>query len=190
MPDKYPKLDSTPQYAHDPYRWLKQAKELDRAAMLIWEAIRKDFELMSLAPIGTTLSEAEIPNAGLGDVFWLNAGFALENLLKGLIVQNNPSSVINGIITKNLKTHNLIALAKRVPLDLEIRDAFFLDIGTRCITWAGRYPCSINLISSKPFVFSEADVMVYRSLFNKLSSRIIDNKSENNSRMIRLFRLC
>ncbi len=173
------------QNANNPYFWLKQARELDQVAMLIWKAIRKDFVTMSQKPIGTTLNEKEIPNSGLGGVFWLNAGSALENLFKGLIVQDDPSSIVNGTITASLKTHNLLKLAKRASVALDVHDAFFLHVGTQCVTWAGRYPCSNKPNESKPPVFSEADVITYRSIFARLSNRFADH----DSKIVTLYRL-
>lgn len=78
--------------AHDPFFWLKQARELDAAAMLIWEAIRHDFEVLSQSPVRATVDLRAVPHANLGGVFWLNAGFALENLFKGIIVQAIPTA--------------------------------------------------------------------------------------------------
>ena len=173
------------QPAHDPFSWLMQARELDQAAMQIWKAIEEAFAKISRNSVGTTIDQKEAPGSSLGGVFWLNAGFALENLLKGLIVQDDPSSIVNGVITNSLKTHNLLRLAKRASVALDVRDAFFLHVGTQCIMWAGRYPCSNKPNESKPIVFSEADVIAYQRMFERLSSRFADQ----DSKIVRLYRL-
>jgi hypothetical protein len=78
------------------------------------------------------------------------AGFALENVLKALIVQDQRESLEQEFITKNelpkiLKSHNLIKLAERAGLQ-------FTDDGTKKLlnhltrhsVWAGRYPIPLR----------------------------------------------
>lgn len=165
--------------AHEPSYWLQQAKELDTAAMLIWSAIRADLESLSRSSVGTAVSLRDVPHANLGGVFWLNAGLALENLFKGIIIQVDPTSVVNGTITKKLKTHNLLVLAKLAALELDATDAFFLWVGTECVAWAGRYPCAIKPEKSPPPVFSEGDVIAYKRLFDRLMTRFDGSHSKN-----------
>jgi len=133
--------------------------------------MREDLARLSGAAVGSTIDLKQAPNANLGGVFWLNAGLALENLLKGIIVQDDPASVVNGTITNPLKTHNLLRLATRASVPLDPVEGFFLWVGTECVKWAGRYPCSTSPDESAPPVFSEADVMAYRGLFSRLSGR-------------------
>src|ERR1700733_6916156 len=137
-------MSTTPDhYAHDPFRWLKTGKALDRAAMLIWAAIRADLERIQ-SEESRQINLEDYPNMDLGGVFWLNGGFALENLLKGIIIQDDPSKVISGIISKQLKSHNLHKLAELASVDINPIEGYFLFVGTECITWAGRYPSSIK----------------------------------------------
>lgn len=80
--------EKAPHSDYDPRYWLKQAMELDRAATLLWDAIRDNLQKASTLEVGSELQLTEVPFINLGGVFWLNAGFALENLFKGLIIQN------------------------------------------------------------------------------------------------------
>ena len=139
--------------------------------MLIWTAMRQDVERLAHSAVGTILELQEVPCANLGGVFWLNAGLALENLFKGIIVRYEPNCIVNGIITKSLRTHDLLELAKRAGFASNGLDAFFLRVGTECVKWAGRYPCSTKPGESAPPVFSESDVIAYRSLFDRLADR-------------------
>jgi hypothetical protein len=139
---------------------------------------------MSRKPVGTTLDQKGFPNQSLGGVFWLNAGSALENLLKGIIVQDDPSSIVNGTVTPDLKTHNLLNLAKRASVSVDVQDAFSI-YRMQCVMLAGRNPCSNKPNESKPPVFSEADVIAYRSLFERFSSRFADRESN----VVALYRL-
>ena len=166
-------------HATDSFFWFKQATELDKAAMLIWAAIRQDFVSLSHAKVGTVIDLKQAPHANLGGVFWLNAGSALETLLKGVIVLDQPHLVVEGAITRPLKTHNLLRLAKLASIDIDIIEAFFLEVGTTCVIWAGRYPCSTKPGESKPLVFSEADVMAYRKMFDRFVGRLGGNVSRS-----------
>lgn len=158
--------------AHDPFFWRKQAKELDLAAMLIWAAMRRDFEALSGKHVGSTVSLSDVPYVNLGGVFWLNAGLALENLLKAIIIHQEPDSVVNGTVARSLRTHNLTALARRAAITLDPIDAFFLWVGTESVTWAGRYPCANAPGKTGPPVFSESDVLGYRCLFDRLEKKV------------------
>lgn len=182
-----PKSSDIDKRAHDPFYWLKQARELDRAAMLIWKSIRNDIERMSQAEskVGSVFNLEEFPFFNLGGVFWLNAGFALENLLKGIIVQSDPASVSNGVISRQLKTHDLFKLATLASLKIDAIDAFFLWVGTQCTVWAGRYPCSTKPGESAPPIFSEADVIAYRRLYERMERRY-DLANEKTVRFERL----
>ena len=163
-------MDSPDRYAHDAFRWLRTAKQLDHAAMLIWSAIQRDFERLQ-ANKSREAKLDDYPFSGLGGVFWLNGGFALENLFKGIIIQDDPSMVTNGVISKSLKSHNLLELAALALVDLDPIEGFFLDVGTACATWAGRYPTSLRPGEPSPWVFCEADVAAYRSIFDRLLTR-------------------
>lgn len=156
----------------DPFFWLKQAKELDRAAMLIWAGIEADLQGMSKLPVGTTVVQEQFRNGNLGGVFWLNAGLALENVLKGLIVKEQPDVVINGRLKRDLKTHKLLKLSGLAGANLSTIEAFYLSIATECVTWAGRYPSSATGTEPKPSVFSEGDVLAYRKLFDRLAGQL------------------
>lgn len=165
-------MSKKPQHPdYDPRFWFKQAKELDRAAMLLWDAIRDDFQKASKVEVGSRLTLTEVPFLNLGGVFWLNAGFALENLFKGLIIQNQPDSVINGVLSKRLRTHNLLKLAKLATVEFDLVEGFYLWVGSRCVQWSGRYPVALILGEKAPPLFSEADVLAYRSLFEKTVKR-------------------
>ena len=167
------------QYADDPFFWFKQATELDKAAMLIWVAIRQDLVRLSHAEVGRVIDIKGAPHANLGGVFWLNAGLALENLFKGVIVRGQPHLVVEGVITRPLKTHKLLRLAKLASVNIDVTEAFFLMIATVCVTWAGRYPCSTKPGESRPPVFSEADVVTYRKMFDRLVARLGDTVSKS-----------
>ncbi len=157
-------MDMKNLHAHEPEFWFRQAEELDRAAHLIWQACETDFIAMSKLPVGS-----EVRRVNLGGTFWLNAGLAIENLLKGSIIQREPSLVVDGRINKSLKIHDLTKLARLADTELSPVEGFYLWVATECIIWAGRYPSSTNAKKTKPPVFSEADFLAYESLYKRFA---------------------
>lgn len=153
--------------------------------MLIWASIKADLERLSCMPVGAQVGREEFPGPGLGDVFWLNAGLALENLLKGLIVQSEPALAAGGRMAQTLRTHSLLRLSDLAGLELCVTEAFYLSIATECVMWAGRYPASTKGKEFGPPVFSEADVLAYRGLFDRLVGRY----DEDDKRVVTYQRL-
>src|ERR1700677_4027112 len=47
--------------------------------------------------------------------YLLLAGFALENTMKGLLIVKEPNHITTGVLSHELKTHDLIALAAQLP---------------------------------------------------------------------------
>lgn len=161
--------------AADPFFWVTQAHQLDKAAMLIWHAIREAWERNRTAPPGSVIDLEQIPNANLSGVFWLNAGLALENLFKGRIIKSRPELAANGAVAGPLKTHNLIRLAKLAGYELDVITAYYLWVGTQSVVWTGRYPCSTKPAESRPATaFCESDVLVYRQVFDNLAAQLED----------------
>ena len=175
--------DNPPNY--DPRFWLKQAKELDEAAMLLWHAIQADFLKAKQLEIGSELTSSDVPFMNLGGVFWLNAGFALENGFKGLIIQNHPELIDNGILNQKLRTHNLLKLAELAGEELDGLEGFYLWIASKCVEWSGRYPVALRPGETVPLVFSEADVVKYKAVFDRIISRF-DRKYSTVTRFKRV----
>lgn len=88
---------------------------------------------------------------GANRAAFLLAGFALENMLKGFLVYENPTWISNGTLASPLRTHTLTKLqraAKTVPYKnslLWVPRA--LEDGLE--SWA-RYPSALKASDSKP----------------------------------------
>lgn len=78
------------------------------------------------------------------------AGFALENMMKALIVQGSPDRLWQEFISKKelpkaLRSHNLIALAEKAGLRFgDDGTKELLERLTRHSVWAGRYHVPID----------------------------------------------
>lgn len=76
--------------------------------------------------------------------FLLLAAFALENLLKGILISRSPELVHERRLDKVLLTHRLLRLAHRAGFKVEPVDAFSLDAASEYATWAGKHHTPSN----------------------------------------------
>src|SRR5271163_2369331 len=104
-----------------PSSWLEYAEELRDAAELIWDhqddgfrvGVNLDVEFHPLNETGRISSASR--------TYTLLAGFALENVIKGHLVFADPSHVNRGVLSEELKSHDIVALAMKIP-DLRLSD--------------------------------------------------------------------
>jgi len=74
--------------------------------------------------------------------FFLNYGFSIETLLKGLLIAENPNFVSEGKISEKISNrHNLINLSEQVQsISFEEKEIKLFEILTDAIPYWGRYP--------------------------------------------------
>jgi len=68
-------------------------------------------------------------------------GYSFENLFKAKIIcdmKNNKG--IKQVPFSDIKTHNLLQLARKAKVELSEEECFHLKILEKCAVWAGRYP--------------------------------------------------
>jgi len=80
----------------------------------------------------------------LPPIYMTMAGFAVENLIKGIIVRDDPKLIDgkSGRLHKDILNHRLIRLANRIGF-IDVKDkekTRILSKLTRFVVWAGRYP--------------------------------------------------
>ena len=71
--------------------------------------------------------------------------FAMENALKGLIVARNPGIVSPQRISKTLKSHELVKLAKDARFSLAVQEIPVLRALSHIAEWVGRYPVATTM---------------------------------------------
>jgi hypothetical protein len=136
-----PVIDLQKQYLLDPGEWMSAAEELLAGAALFepqlqeyWESRRAD-----------RMSLVKYPKSHL-----MLAGFAMENILKALIVQDQRAALEEEFDTKSrlpkiLQSHNLITLSDRARLSIsDDGTKEHLKHLTRHSVWAGRYPVPLR----------------------------------------------
>jgi hypothetical protein len=121
--------------------WHAMAQKLRAAAKVIQREIETGLEDIEAARYedGTTIAAEQAPGIQLWPAFGLLAAFALENLLKGILIWRSPELVLENRLDKSLTTHKLLPLALRAGFALDVVDAYFLEAATEHSTWAGKY---------------------------------------------------
>jgi hypothetical protein len=122
-----------------PASWLEYAEELRDSAELIWERQGDGFR------IGAILNDSHHLVSETGQIsivsrtYMLLAGFALENVIKGRLVSLDPSHVNQGRLSSELKRHDVVELAMKIPgLQLSDDERRFCVNATQAIPYWGR----------------------------------------------------
>ena len=121
--------------AENPIAWVLQADALIAA-----------FETLAHADERALDSGDEPPR--LSSVAYMLAGFAIEVLLKGLLVQKTRPLNANGRFV--LHSHHLVELAKEANISLIESEPRLLEKLEEFLTWAGRYPVPLTSESMRP----------------------------------------
>lgn len=132
--------------------WVNKADELIEAARLLephvrdyWRVVTTNFEE---GRYSDALKTPRIPPPNPQSAHFMLIAFALENLMKAIVIRSRPNEFRSRLFTKlplDFKTHDLRGLAKKAnvpPTTLEEED--LLCRLSRVSTWAGRYPIPIE----------------------------------------------
>lgn len=136
--------------------WVDKADELLDAVKLLephvreyWSVVTTDFEDGRYTDPSKT-PRTSPPNP-LSAYFMLVA-YALENLLKALVIRENRNNFRNRLFRKLprvVKTHNLRYLAKEANVPITLVEEDLLHRLSRQSTWAGRYPIPVEASALK-----------------------------------------
>jgi hypothetical protein len=131
--------------------WVNKADELIRAAKLLeqhvresWSIITKDFEDGRYTD--PHKSPRKYPPNPQSTYFML-AAFALENLLKSIVIRNREKEYHNRLFRRlpgDIQTHDLWHLSQKVKLNATLEEEDLLRRLSRQSIWAGRYPIPIE----------------------------------------------
>lgn len=140
--------------AQNPTTWLLSAERLrDAAEVIINAEVVREIpyfsaydeamqEALSIACAGTNKSgHAEIkcdpPNYPPAQLLY---AYAIENVLKGLIVANDASVVDENKISQQLKSHDLVELSASAGVTVHVEEGPVLTALSDLSVWAARYP--------------------------------------------------
>ena len=149
--------------AQQPGMWLMTAEGLLGAAALIYFSAAEQAGRYEIAETAAA-ERAQAAFASSADEVVVEAvdeteprflpafmmyGFAIENLLKGIMVMRNPS-LVNDERIGVPSTHNLAHLAQQAGYTPTANETRLLDALSTITTWSGRYPVALNLREFSP----------------------------------------
>jgi hypothetical protein len=138
-------IDPSPEQRWDhlmasPWAWFDAAWVLKDCATIIGEKFVADL-LAKTPPEGRTTEG--MPPMAFGPVFQLLAGYSLENVLKGIIIAQNPNIGKDETRWRRLTSgqgHKLLWLCEEAKISLDESSRQFLERLTEAMLWIGRYP--------------------------------------------------
>lgn len=166
-------LQFVKQYAN-PHCWLLTADSLDEQADALWNR-RNEGSLILTDGQNNVVGRWTLTNRAT----FLLAGFALENILKSLLVIENPSWVSNAKISSQLKSHNLVGLLAKSTLAPKSRssNSILSTLAEGIESWA-RYPCALSFDASRiEPEFKEKLWRNYRAVFGTYRRKVREKLS-------------
>jgi hypothetical protein len=140
--------------AQRPVAWLLSAERLRDAAEVICmheQAAEipyfKAHSVAEIEAVGDAYSEGN--DAGVAEIkaippnyppAQLLYAFAIENVLKGIIVAITPGLIEERKLNDELTTHSLIKLAEKAQFTVHVQERPVLEALSQLSIWAGRYP--------------------------------------------------
>lgn len=130
------KFEDNKQYTFDvdsaPTSWLDYSEELKEIAELIFSNSGTEINRYPENEKGLRLERG----------YFLNYGFSIENILKGLIISENNSYVSDGKISSEISSnHNLETLVDKIDsIAFDKNERKLLSILSDAIPYWGRYP--------------------------------------------------
>jgi len=155
--------------------WFEAANELTEAMSLLeprvehhWRCLRDQLEDPN--------SEIE-PEYSLINVHMMLAGFAIENLCKGhLVDQLGPDELENvkvGELPESLKgNHGILNFVEQTKMRLSDADEYLLKRIGEAVVWRGRYPIPTSHRKSRPFAQIGSDLARITTLVQKLRRHV------------------
>jgi hypothetical protein len=167
------------QYVLSRETWFHTANKLIAAMELLEPHIESYWKAFNAQFRGED-SEPE-PEHSLTDVYMMLAGFAIENLCKGYLVDrlslDDRNAVRAGTFPKSLKTHNTLELIESTRMTLSETEKFVIDQIDQAIWWRGRYPSSTSHKEIRPFVQGGSVFRRITPLLGRLRAHVGANES-------------
>jgi hypothetical protein len=164
------------QTAQSPVMWLDSANRLrDAAEIILADQVKQEVPYFQAVDAASVEAELRAQNAPDGSATadipcqppnYLPAqllyAFAIENAFKGLIVARNPDWISPQKLSKDITSHDLIALAKSAGFCVEAQEVPVLKALSLISVWIGRYPVAItqDKFVSNPYPPHDPDALL------------------------------
>jgi hypothetical protein len=150
-------LESIVAGARNPHNWLGSAEELKRASDLLRETWLDEAKSMQERFQAYMAGELVRPwEPWVGAPAMTLAAFAIENLLKGLMIAAEPSLVQPRaaapeiLFDRRIQTHKLLELATSAKVQLSREETDLLARLSEFASWAGRYRFPVQARAAAP----------------------------------------
>ena len=156
-----------------PSSWLEYGEELRDAAEILWSREEDGLKLNATLNRNFEILARESAS-GVSKPYMLLAGFALENVLKGMLVARRPEHITSGSLSNELSTHDIVRLAKRtVGLSLSKQELEFCKSVSDAIPYWGRYPIPLRKTQLMPSIaLTKGMRKTFLRLFDRLASSL------------------
>ncbi len=158
------------------YVWLQTAESLFTASQILYResdvAFNKLYEYLEKAG---SASLDMFPEAHTHIVARMLVGMALENLIKGIILQRFPETIFQGVLDKKITNHDLKTLLLKLPeIIISEKETAILDELTQSILWRGRFPLPLRVENFINTPHMENEIMIVQSLFIRLKDKLLE----------------
>ncbi len=162
-----------------PDNWRDCANELRDSAELLWNdkgnKIHIKTEHLTIIENGRLIPKSESKEFYSGSrSYFLLAGFALENLLKGYLVACDSSLITNGSLHRKIKTHKISQLINEIgDFELGENESEFCVLAEQAIPYWGRYPIPLAFNEIVPEVGLTDELRQgFLSTFDRLDKKL------------------
>lgn len=150
-----------------PDSWLSFAEELMDSAEILWK--QNDHSIRSEIIHDKTEILESRKISSISRPYFLLIGFAIENLLKGFIVFDDPTTITSGKI-KRIKTHKITNLIKEISyIKLSEEELDICKKIEEAIPYWGRYPIPLEVSDITPDIGITSET---RKIINDMYGRL------------------
>lgn len=124
----------------EPYLWMRKAREVRRAADLLWVQFIEEIREFTSGKIS--------PEPFFCDVAMMLYGLAMENFLKAGLAAKGLATLPNGNFGQ--KSHDLLALANDFGITFSAVETELVERLQHFVEWVGRYPIPLYSVGLYP----------------------------------------
>jgi len=156
--------------------WVDKADKLLEASKILEPQIRDYWSIViNDAKEGRYNKGGEpphIPPSNIQDPYFILISYALENLLKALIIRDRSDEIRSrfaqtGNLPKLIRDHDLLKLSRKASIKMDIKEEDILTRLSRFSKWKSRYPVPIEL-SDLQNILKYSDGKAYFTDYSKL----------------------
>jgi len=125
-----------------------------------------------LSSLENGINPKELPYLEVLFICLMLYGYAIENLLKSLLIKNGINLFQKGKLKKEYKTHDLNKLFEMCRLIRSTDEKEILDILSNSVIWAGRYPVPSKIQEKNKLFSSGKQIFIPENLYKRLLAEV------------------